>query len=94
MGPGRSPGHTGNRHPAPTRYGPEIIGRCRARLVPAELRLLPLLATHLSYPEIGVALFLSANTIKSQAISIYRKLGVSPRSEAVLRLRKLGLLDR
>ena len=60
----------------------------------AELRLLPLLATHLSYPEIGVALFLSANTIKSQAISIYRKLGVSSRSEAVLRLRKLGLLDR
>ena len=60
----------------------------------AELRLLPLLATHLSYPEIGVALFLSANTIKSQAISIYRKLGVSSRSEAALRLRKLGLLDR
>ena len=60
----------------------------------AELRLLPLLATHLSYPEIGVELFLSANTIKSQAISIYRKLGVSSRSEAVLRLRKLGLLDR
>ena len=43
----------------------------------AELRLLPLLVTHLSYPEIGVELFLSANTIKSQAISIYRKLGVS-----------------
>lgn len=60
----------------------------------AELRLLPLLATHLSYPEIGVELFLSTNTIKSQAISIYRKLGVSSRSEAVLRLRKLGLLDR
>ena len=62
-------------------------------LSPAELRLLPLLATHLSYPEIAVELFLSANTIKSQAISIYRKLGVSSRSEAVLRLRKLGLLD-
>ena len=62
-------------------------------LSPAELRLLPLLATHLSYPEIGVELFLSTNTIKSQAISIYRKLGVSSRSEAILRLRKLGLLD-
>jgi len=59
----------------------------------AELRLLPLLATHLTYPEIGVELFLSTNTIKSQAVSIYRKLGVSSRSQAVLRLRKLGLLD-
>jgi DNA-binding CsgD family transcriptional regulator len=62
-------------------------------LTGAELRLLPLLATHLSCPEIGAELFLSANTIKSQAVSIYRKLGVSSRSEAILRVRKLGLLD-
>ncbi len=59
----------------------------------AELRLLPLLATHLSFPEIGAKLFLSVNTIKSQAVSIYRKLGVSSRSEAILRARKLGFLD-
>jgi ATP/maltotriose-dependent transcriptional regulator MalT len=58
----------------------------------AELRLLPLLASHLSFPEIGAELFLSVNTIKSQAASIYRKLGVSSRSEAILRVRKLGLL--
>ena len=43
-----------------------------------ELRLLPLLATHLSFPQIGEELFLSRNTIKSQAISIYRKLGSPP----------------
>jgi len=62
-------------------------------LTVAELRLLPLLATHLSFPEIGEELFLSRNTIKSQAVSIYRKLGVASRSPAVTRARELGLLE-
>jgi LuxR family maltose regulon positive regulatory protein len=62
-------------------------------LTPAELRLIPLLASHLSFPEIGARFFLSRNTIKTQAISIYRKLGASSRSEAVERARSVGLLD-
>ena len=62
-------------------------------LTAAELRLLPLLPTHLSFPEIAAELFLSRNTIKSQANSIYRKLGTSSRSQAVNRSRELGLLD-
>jgi LuxR family maltose regulon positive regulatory protein len=62
-------------------------------LTAAEMRLLPRLATHLSFPEIGKELFLSPNTIKSQACSIYRKLGASARSQAVTRSRELGLLD-
>ena len=37
-------------------------------LTAAELRLLPLLSTHLSFPEIAAEMFLSRNTIKSQAI--------------------------
>ena len=49
----------------------------------AELRLLPLLTTHLSFREIGERLFVSQNTVKTQAISIYRKLEASSRSEAV-----------
>ena len=49
-------------------------------LTAAELRLLPMLSTHLSFPEIAAELFLSGNTIKSQAISIYRKLGAVLRS--------------
>ena len=61
-------------------------------LTTAELRLLPLLATHLSFTEIGQRLFLSKHTIKTQAISIYRKLGASSRSEAVQRVREVGLL--
>jgi LuxR family transcriptional regulator, maltose regulon positive regulatory protein len=59
----------------------------------AELRVLALLGTHLTFPEIGARLFVSRHTVKSQAISIYRKLGVSSRSEAVLRASQLGLLE-
>jgi len=58
----------------------------------AELRLLPLLSTHLTLPEIGARLFISRHTVKTQAISVYRKLGVSSRSEAITRMRELGLL--
>jgi LuxR family transcriptional regulator, maltose regulon positive regulatory protein len=62
-------------------------------LTAAELRLLPLLATHLSFREIGDRLFVSRNTIKTQAISVYRKLGVSSRSEAIRRADDLGIID-
>jgi LuxR family transcriptional regulator, maltose regulon positive regulatory protein len=61
-------------------------------LTAAELRLLPLLSTHLSFPEIAKELFLSRNTIKSEVNSIYRKLGASSRNQAVSRSRDLGLL--
>ena len=60
-------------------------------LTAAELRLLPLLSTHLSYREIGEQLFVSRHTVKTQAYSAYRKLGVASRSEAVIRTRELGL---
>jgi LuxR family transcriptional regulator, maltose regulon positive regulatory protein len=58
----------------------------------AELRLVPLLSTHLTFREIGERLYVSQNTVKTQAISVYRKLGASSRSEAVRRLQELGLL--
>jgi LuxR family transcriptional regulator, maltose regulon positive regulatory protein len=62
-------------------------------LTAAELRLLPMLPTHLSFPEIAAEMSLSPHTVKSQAFSIYRKLGVSSRSQAVTRSRELGLLE-
>ena len=71
--------------------GPAALGA--SALTAAELRLLPLLATHLSFPEIAAELFLSRNTVKSHTNSIYRKLGTSSRSQAVSRLRELGLLE-
>jgi LuxR family transcriptional regulator, maltose regulon positive regulatory protein len=62
-------------------------------LTGAELRLLPYLATHLMFPEIASRLFISRNTVKTEAVSIYRKLGVSSRSEAIQRAVEVGLLE-
>jgi LuxR family transcriptional regulator, maltose regulon positive regulatory protein len=62
-------------------------------LTTAELRVLRHLPTHLSFPEIGARLSVSRNTVKSQAISVYRKLGVASRAEAVERAGALGLLQ-
>ena len=61
-------------------------------LSPAELRLLPYLQTHLTIREIGERLFVSRNTVNSQVGSIYRKLGVSSRGDAVQRASMVGLL--
>jgi LuxR family maltose regulon positive regulatory protein len=73
------------------------VGRSRADgwaslLTAAELRLLPLLASHLSFREISERLGISRNTVKTQAIAVYRKLEVSSRSEAVRSARERGLL--
>jgi LuxR family transcriptional regulator, maltose regulon positive regulatory protein len=67
--------------------------RGASALTAAELRLLPLLATHLPIPEIAAELFVSPHTVRSQTMSIYRKLGTSSRSQAVARSRELGLLE-
>lgn len=61
-------------------------------LTEAELRLLPHLATHLSFREIGERQYLSRHTVKSHAMAIYRKLNVSSRNAAVERAHELGLL--
>ncbi|HEY7206713.1 MAG TPA: AAA family ATPase [Gaiellaceae bacterium] len=71
---------------------PRVPGGSHAGITAAELRLLPLLATHLSFREIAEQVFVSRNTVKTQAISVYRKLGVSCRSDAIRRAGELGLL--
>lgn len=63
-------------------------------LSPAELRLAPWLATQFTYPDIAERLFVSVHTVKAQVTSIYRKLGVTSRTQAVERMRQLGLIDR
>jgi LuxR family maltose regulon positive regulatory protein len=57
-------------------YGP-------SSLTTAELRVLRLLPTHLSVREIADRLYVSRNTVKSQTIAIYRKLGTSSRRGAI-----------
>jgi LuxR family maltose regulon positive regulatory protein len=57
-----------------------------------ELVILRLLGGCLSERDIGRELYLSHNTIHSHTKAIYRKLGVSSRSEALHHARQLGLL--
>jgi LuxR family maltose regulon positive regulatory protein len=71
---------------------PQQAGRATA-LTAAEMRVLQFMPTHLTYPQVGEHLFLSANTVKTHALSIYRKLGVTSRDQAVLNARELGLLE-
>jgi LuxR family maltose regulon positive regulatory protein len=80
------------RHQLATERRSDMPGA--SSLTTAELRLVPMLSTHLSFPEIAAEMSLSRHTVKSQAYSIYRKLAVSSRSEAVTRSRDLGLQER
>jgi LuxR family maltose regulon positive regulatory protein len=62
-------------------------------LTTAELRVLALLPTYLSFQEIADRLFVSRNTVKSHAMAIYGKLQASSRGEAVGRAVEIGLLE-
>lgn len=62
-------------------------------LTKAELRTLQFLPSHHSFRSMGEQLYLSQNTVKTQASSLYRKLGVNSRAEAVMEGRRLGLLE-
>jgi LuxR family maltose regulon positive regulatory protein len=63
-------------------------------LTGAELRLLPYLQTQLTYADVAQRLYVSANTVKTQVKSLYRKLDVATRHEAIERARQVGLLAR
>ena len=71
----------------------QAAGADSSTLTSAELRILPLLLTHLTLAGIADRLFLSRHTVKSQVWSMYRKLDVHTRGEAVFRARELGLLE-
>ena len=57
----------------------------------AELRVLRLLPTT-TYLQMAATLYISRNTVKTHLRSIYQKLGVSSRSEAIERAVELRLL--
>ena len=87
---------------------PELVARVerKLRLAPSrgtqtpydedlserELAVLRLLATDLTQREIGEALYVSFNTVKTHVKSIFRKLDVATRPDAVTRARELRLL--
>ncbi len=63
------------------------------RLTPAELRVLHYLPTYMTLEEISQDLNVSRTTVKTQAIAVYRKLGVKSRSAAVRKAHQQGLLS-
>jgi LuxR family transcriptional regulator, maltose regulon positive regulatory protein len=60
-------------------------------LTPAEVRILKLLPTS-TYLQMAATLYVSRNTVKTHLRSVYQKLGVASRSEAIERAVDLGLL--
>jgi LuxR family transcriptional regulator, maltose regulon positive regulatory protein len=61
-------------------------------LTDRELAVLRLFPSELSQREIASTLYVSLNTVKTHARSIYRKLNVDTRDQAVARARELGVL--
>ena len=61
-------------------------------LSPRELEVLQLIALGRSNQEIALQLIVSPGTVKAHSASIYRKLDVANRTEAVARARQLGIL--
>jgi LuxR family transcriptional regulator, maltose regulon positive regulatory protein len=62
-------------------------------LSPAEMRVLRYLPTYMTFEEISRELIVSRTTVKTQAIAVYRKLGVKSRAEAVRKAQQQGLLS-
>lgn len=62
-------------------------------LTDKERAVLQRLPSHATYRAIGAQLYVSVNTVKTYVSSIYRKLGVSSRAEAVEVAQRCGLLD-
>ena len=60
-------------------------------LTNAQLRILKLLPTS-TYEQIAASLYVSHNTVKTHLRSIYQKLGVASRSQAIERAVELRLL--
>jgi LuxR family maltose regulon positive regulatory protein len=73
---------------------PRPAARPGQDLTERERTVLRLLKSGLHEREIGDELYVSRNTVHSHVQSIYRKLAVSTRAEAIERIRELGLLDR
>lgn len=81
-----------------TRLGRSAVATARAErrlaehLTDRELSILRALPGPLTQREIGRELYLSINTVKGYTKSLYRKLGVTSRAEAVGRARDMGLI--
>jgi len=85
-------------HAGRKRIPPEIAARLAEHLgdellTERELGVLRHVATGTRNRDIGARLFISRNTVKSEAVAIYRKLSAASRTEAIERAIELGLVD-
>lgn len=78
----------GKRQPSRASLSDELVEQLTGR----ELEVLELLSTAKTYREVGSALFISRNTVKSHVRRIYTKLGVVNREAAIREGRRLGLI--
>ena len=74
-------------------YAPGEYARRRCDLSQRELQILGLLATPSSPAQIASHLFLSKKTVENHISSIYRKLGVRSRPEAIVKAMELHLIS-
>jgi len=68
---------------------PELIEQLSER----EIEVLQLIAQGLSNREVGERLYLTLNTVKAHSRTIYSKLGVNNRTQAVAKARALGIIS-
>jgi DNA-binding CsgD family transcriptional regulator len=66
----------------------------REQLTTRQIQVIQLIGAGLTNAQIGKELALSESTIRQETIRIYKSLGVSGRSEAVLVAKKMGLVSR
>lgn len=81
------------RRTAPARHDERSSVDIVEPLTPKELAVLARLPSHATYRAIGAQLYVSVNTVKTYVRSVYRKLGVSSRAEAVEVARRCGLIE-
>jgi len=74
-------------------YSPGEYARRRCDLSERELQILSLLATPASPAQIASRLFLSKKTVENHTSSIYKKLGVRSRQEAIVKAMSLHLIS-
>lgn len=77
----------------PAEFGRRTSRHSESLLSERETEVLRLVASGLTNTEISVRLFISARTVKNHLASIYDKLGVGDKTQALIRAVRLGIVE-
>jgi DNA-binding NarL/FixJ family response regulator len=69
------------------------VADCGEPLTEREIRVVQELSSGCSYAQAAASLYISVNTLRTHVRSVYRKLSVGSKTEAVMAALQLGLLD-